>query len=107
VFPTEIEETIEKHPAVATVCVTGIPDPELLTDLPAAAVVKKDGALVTEEELIDFVHSNLKSDYKRLRGGVYFVDDLPKTFSSKVQRKKVQQIIVAKYRQTSCFSVQC
>lgn len=37
------------------------------------------------------------ADYKRLRGGVYFVDDFPMTPSGKVIRRKVKDMVTQLY----------
>lgn len=39
-----------------------------------------------------YCHSDRFASYKRLEGGVYFVDALPMTPSSKVVRAKVKEI---------------
>ena len=97
IFPIEIEEIIEKHPDVSAVCVTCIPDMEIFTDLPVALVMKKQGSNVTEEELIEYTNSRVISEFKKLRAGVYFVDNFPLTISGKVQRKKLQQVAIEEY----------
>lgn len=38
------------------------------------------------------------ADYKRLRGGVYFVDSLPLTPSGKVRRQKVKEMLIELYQ---------
>ena len=38
------------------------------------------------------------ADYKRLRGGVYFVDSLPLTPSGKVMRRKVKDIAIEMHK---------
>lgn len=56
ISPSEIEEVIIKHPDVTAVCVFGIPD-AICTELPAAAVMKRENCEVTEQEFIDLVKS--------------------------------------------------
>lgn len=41
------------------------------------------------------------SDYKQLRGGVYFVDCLPMTPSGKIIRRKVKEMAIEMYNQKS------
>ncbi|GAB0092213.1 4-coumarate--CoA ligase 1 [Sergentomyia squamirostris] len=96
VSPSEIEGIIISHPDVTFVAVVGIPD-LVYTDLPAAVVVRKEGATVSEGEISDLVASKL-SDTKHLRGGVYFVDQLPLTPSGKVQKAKVKEIAIEFYK---------
>lgn len=40
-------------------------------------------------------------DYKRLRGGVYFIDSLPLTPSGKVMRRKVKEIAIEMHENES------
>ena len=54
VAPAELEAVLLSHPLVIDAGVIGIPDPTA-GELPAAWVVKKPGANLTEKELIDFV----------------------------------------------------
>uniref|UniRef100_A0A1L8DZ97 Putative acyl-coa synthetase n=1 Tax=Nyssomyia neivai TaxID=330878 RepID=A0A1L8DZ97_9DIPT len=100
VSPLEIEEILQNHPDVSQAVVVGIPD-QIFTDLPAAVVVRKDGTSVTEEELSQFVEKAVP-DYKKLRGGVYFVDKIPMTPSGKMRKHIVKDLAVDlfKLRQT-------
>ncbi|XP_021957098.2 probable 4-coumarate--CoA ligase 3 [Folsomia candida] len=94
VSPTEIEDVISRHPAVAMVSVVGMPDPEGRGHVPRAFVVKRTGYEdTTGEEIRTFADNNL-ADYKRLRGGLYTVDALPQGKTGKVTRSLVQQIVV-------------
>ncbi|GAB0089390.1 hypothetical protein DMENIID0001_039210 [Sergentomyia squamirostris] len=95
IAPGDIEQIIEKHPAVAQVVVVGVPDP-IFVDLPAAAIVKKTGCNVTEEEIIKLVEDNVM-DAKRLRGGVYFMDSLPITPSGKIRKLNVKNVVTKLY----------
>ena len=67
VAPAELEAVLLSHPLVIDAGVIGIPD---LTagELPAAWVVKKLGANLTEKELIDFVSGKI---YIMLIGYIY------------------------------------
>lgn len=88
--PTEIEETINQMEGVAEVCVCGIPD-VVSSSLPSAAIVKTSCSNLTEQEVYNYVAERLVH-FKHLRGGVYFVDSVPKTPSGKNIRKDVQKI---------------
>ncbi|GAB0092214.1 4-coumarate--CoA ligase 1 [Sergentomyia squamirostris] len=96
VSPSEIEGIIISHPDVTFVAVVGIPD-RVYTDLPAAVVVRKEGATVSEGEISDLVATKL-SETKHLRGGVYFVDQLPLTPSGKVIKTKVKESAIEFYK---------
>lgn len=95
ISPSELEEVISKNLGVSAVAVVGIPD-EIATDLPAAVIVRVKNSTVTEEEIFNLVARDL-SDFKKLRGGVYFVDELPKTASGKMQRNKVKELVIKLY----------
>uniref|UniRef100_A0A1B0GIH5 AMP-binding enzyme C-terminal domain-containing protein n=1 Tax=Lutzomyia longipalpis TaxID=7200 RepID=A0A1B0GIH5_LUTLO len=80
---------------ISQAAVVGIPDP-VFTDLPAAVVVQRNGTSVTEEELLKLVEKSVP-DYKKLRGGVYFVDDFPMTPSGKIRKPKVKELAISLY----------
>ncbi|TMK97286.1 MAG: long-chain fatty acid--CoA ligase, partial [Actinobacteria bacterium] len=54
VFPREVEEAIERHPAVAEAAVVGIPD-ERTGEAVQAWVVPREGTSVTAEQILDFL----------------------------------------------------
>lgn len=91
VAPAELEGHLLTHPAVADSCVVGIPD-EYSGEIPLAFVVPqpnavnlKDAAAVTrlKDELKKYVADN-KIQYKRLAGGVEFIEAIPKNPSGKI-----------------------
>uniref|UniRef100_A0A1B0CQ59 Putative acyl-coa synthetase n=1 Tax=Lutzomyia longipalpis TaxID=7200 RepID=A0A1B0CQ59_LUTLO len=97
VTPSEIEEILETHPGVSQAVVVGIPDP-VFTDLPAALVICKQGKQVSEEQLTEMIEKTLP-DYKKLRGGIYFVDNLPMTASGKIQKFRAKDIAIGLFKQ--------
>ncbi len=86
IYPIEVEEVIYQHPAVAEACVFGVPDP-YRGETVKAAVVLKDGAHATEEELIDWCQERL-AKYKVPRS-VEFREQLPKSTVGKILRRKL------------------
>jgi long-chain acyl-CoA synthetase len=86
VYPREIEEVIYEHPAVAEAAVIGLPHSSLGEEV-AAAVALKPGAVVTAEELRDYVKSQVAA-YKYPRH-VWFVDALPKGPTGKIQKRDI------------------
>ena len=91
-YPTELEAVIAQVAGVKEVCVFGIPDP-LVQERVAAVVVKTPGSNVTEDEIISFVEERV-DDFKRIRGGVVFVDaPLPRTMVGKLRRKDVRKML--------------
>lgn len=89
VFPTEIEEVISRHPAVAKVCVVGVPDPSGDTRL-KAFVVLRSGSVATEEELRDWCQDPKTGlAAYRVPRSFAFRDSLPETLIGKVLRRKL------------------
>ncbi|HWF53893.1 MAG TPA: SDR family NAD(P)-dependent oxidoreductase [Solirubrobacteraceae bacterium] len=86
VFPQEVEDLLLAHPAVADAAVFAVPDPEFGQRL-AAAVVLKDGASTTEDELRNHVRGQL-ARFKVPRE-IEFVQQLPRTSTGKLQRRKL------------------
>ncbi|KAJ6504373.1 phenylacetyl-CoA ligase [Mycena vulgaris] len=96
VAPAELEGHLLLHPAVADACVVGIPD-DYSGEVPLAFVVlrgkilKQVSANPSEGEklkgaLMKHV-SDAKIAYKRLAGGVEFIDAIPKNPSGKILRR--------------------
>lgn len=98
-YPTEIEHVIRQIPDVVDVCVCGIPD-VVATDLPAAAIIRKDNSKLTTDDVYNFV-ANKMAHFKHLYGGVYFFESLPMTPSGKVQRRKVRDILEKLYNRVN------
>ncbi|KAJ8717060.1 hypothetical protein PYW08_005459 [Mythimna loreyi] len=92
VSPLEIETVIMRHPGVLQVAVTGIPDKEC-GDLVVACVVPSPGYNPTAQEIKDLVKESL-TDTKQLRGGVIFMEQLPTTSASKIDRGKLKQLVL-------------
>lgn len=86
--PAELEELILTNDSVSDVAVIGIPDEES-GELPRAYVVLKPSAdrnEITEHYMQDWVKERI-APYKRLNGGVRFVDSVPKSASGKILRR--------------------
>uniref|UniRef100_A0A182SEN4 AMP-dependent synthetase/ligase domain-containing protein n=1 Tax=Anopheles maculatus TaxID=74869 RepID=A0A182SEN4_9DIPT len=97
ISPTELEATIMQLFAgsLLMVCVTGIPVPG--NDLPVALAVRQpDGTMVSEQEIVDAV-ADAVTDFKQLRGGVFFVDSLPMTPSGKIVRRRCKEMAIGLY----------
>lgn len=88
VWPREVEEVLAAHPAVAEVCVAGIPDPRQMEAV-KAWIVLKEGAQATPEELQNYCRARLVA-YKVPRF-FEFRTELPKTMVGKVLRRALQE----------------
>jgi long-chain acyl-CoA synthetase len=86
VYPREIEEVLYEHPAVREAAVLGVPHDEYGEEV-GAAVVLKDGAEATPDELRDFVKGQVAA-YKYPRA-VWLVDDLPKGPTGKILKREI------------------
>ncbi|KFB49860.1 AGAP008545-PA-like protein [Anopheles sinensis] len=97
ITPSELEGLIRKIDGVQDVSVVGVPDPTRVMNLPAALIVRKPDSVLNAETVHSIIDSQV-SDFKRLRGGVHFANELPKTETGKVLRRKVVEIIQMNYR---------
>ena len=88
--PSEIENTLIKHPAVAIAAVVGIPDP-IRTEAIKAWIVLRPGFAPSDElarEIQEFVKVQLSAhEYPR---HIAFTDSLPLTATSKVIRRELR-----------------
>lgn len=91
--PLEIEAEIMKMPDIAMVVVVGIPD-ELKWSILAALVIRRPNSNITEQD-VEYQVASRKPDYKQLRGGVYFVDNVPTTANGKVSRRLATEKAIA------------
>ncbi len=87
VFPGEVEEAIERHPAVAEAAVVGVPD-ERTGEAVQAWVVPKPGASLAAEGLLDFLQGHL-ARFKWPKE-VRIVDELPHHVTGKVLRRALR-----------------
>jgi len=88
VYPREVEEVLFQHPAVADAAVIGVPSEQWGEEC-KAVVVKKEGAEVTAEEIMEFCKGQL-GGYKRPRS-VDFIDALPRNPTGKVLKKDLRE----------------
>jgi len=99
VAPAELEALILDHKEIADVAVIGLPTPDG-DERPKAYCVKQPGAKVTEQDVIDFVKDKV-IHYKRLNGGVEFVDAIPKNPSGKILRRQLRDMAAKKAQLTA------
>ncbi|KAJ3022352.1 hypothetical protein HKX48_006386 [Thoreauomyces humboldtii] len=83
--PAELEAYLLEHPDIADAAVISRPC-EVAGELPRAFVVCREGTKLTEKDVIGFIDGKV-TNYKRLRGGVAFVSEIPKAASGKILRR--------------------
>ncbi|KAI9452564.1 phenylacetyl-CoA ligase [Lactarius psammicola] len=100
VAPAELEGHLLSHPDVADVCIVPVPD-DFSGELPLAYIVLHPPAAVRaasstaesdalKAELSKYV-SDVKVQYKWLKGGVEFIDAIPKNPSGKLLRRVLRE----------------
>jgi len=89
--PSEIEEAIGKHPAVALAAAIGVPDP-VRTEVVKAFIVPKAGVVPTQQlkdEIHDFVRQRLaKHEAPR---EIEFIREMPVTTTGKIMRRVLRE----------------
>lgn len=89
VAPAELEGKLMDHPLVYDVAVIGVQDPEQHTEVPRAYIVhatKRGGSDEDAQEIVDWIAGKV-ANHKRLRGGVRFIDEIPKSAAGKILRR--------------------
>ena len=92
VAPAELEDLIRSHAKVLDVAVIGIPD-ATRGEVPLAFIVKK--VEISDKNLKEDIHNFVNqqvAEYKRLRGGIEFLDAIPKSASGKILRKDLKAL---------------
>ncbi|KAK6378800.1 hypothetical protein LTS17_006503 [Exophiala oligosperma] len=90
VAPAELEGVLQSHEAVVDAAVTSIWDESQRTDLPIGYVcldpaVKQEHRQAVLEDVQTYFNTRV-SAYKRLRGGLHYLDSMPKNATGKTMR---------------------
>lgn len=88
IYPREIEEVLYRHPAVSEASVIGLPD-EHWGEVAKAVIVLREGATVTEGEVIEFCGKHLAS-FKKPKS-VDFWKEFPKSPQGKILKKEIRK----------------
>lgn len=89
IYPAEIENILNGHPAVREVAVIGVPHPKW-GETPRAVVVLRQGLTASPEELISFTRDRL-AHYK-CPTSVVFSDLLPRNASGKLLKRELRRL---------------
>jgi len=88
VFAPEVETVIMSHPAVELCAVIGIPDP-VWSEIVMAVIKLRNGASVTEEEIVEHCKQHLSS-YKKPKK-IAFVEGFPQNDVGKILKFKLRE----------------
>ncbi|MEZ5928986.1 MAG: long-chain-fatty-acid--CoA ligase [Parvularculaceae bacterium] len=89
IYPAEIENVLAAHPGVLEAAVIGVPD-EKWGEVVKAFVVKRAGAALTSEEIIDYLRPNIAGF--KLPKTVAFLDALPRNPSGKILKTSLRKM---------------
>ncbi|KAF2121141.1 4-coumarate-CoA ligase [Lophiotrema nucula] len=89
VAPAELENHLITHNDILEAAVVGIPI-EGGSEVPRAYVVLRSTGALSEDDIKQFIKDHF-ADYKQLRGGVRFVDELPKNAVGKILRRDLRE----------------
>lgn len=94
ISPYEVENIFYQHPAVDEVVVFAAPH-STLGEVPLAAVVIEKGCNLSTDELKSFVKDKLT--WFKIPIKIFFLEQIPKNPTGKVQRQKLFQLIAAEF----------
>ncbi|OGM46632.1 hypothetical protein ABOM_004626 [Aspergillus bombycis] len=108
IAPSELESMLLRHPDVIDAAICAVYDDSLATEVPLAYVsLVTDKANLPESQksvllgqIGDWINGQV-AGYKRIRGGVYHLQTLPKTPTGKIQRR----LLPAKIRERRTTSI--
>jgi O-succinylbenzoate-CoA ligase len=90
IYPREIDEVLYQHPSVAAAAAVGVPD-ALYGEEVAAVIVLKEGAKISEQEVIEFCKARL-ADFKCPKT-VHFLTDIPKGPTGKLLKRELVKML--------------
>lgn len=92
VAPAELEALLVAHDRIADAAVIGVPAADGSGNEVPRAYVVADKSTISEEEIKQYVKSNLAS-HKQLRGGVVYISAIPKSPSGKILRRELRELV--------------
>lgn len=90
--PAELEGYLIEFPGIGDCAVVGIYNEELATEVPRAYIVREDTSKSLDIDKLQKWFSTRVANYKRLRGGIRVVDQIPKNASGKILRKELREM---------------
>lgn len=89
IYPSEVEKMLERHSAIQQACVVPVAD-EVKGQKPAAFVILKPGAAVSEQEIKSYALANAPA-YQHPRW-VWFLKELPLAGTNKIDTKALMKL---------------
>jgi len=89
VYPRDIEEIVVQHPAVAEVAVFGVPS-EKWGETPLAAVILRQSASVTADELCQWINERVDAKNQRVQA-VTIMQDFPRSTAGKTLKRVMRE----------------
>jgi len=96
IYPIEIEEVLERHPAVAMSCVVGVPD-DVKGFKPYAFVSLKPQCSAEEAELKEYAIARVAT--YQIPRTVWILDTLPRTNIGKIDRKALTELAISRLQE--------
>ncbi|HBL84625.1 MAG: AMP-binding protein [Clostridiales bacterium GWF2_38_85] len=103
IYPKEIEEFIYTLPKVKDVQVIGVPSVQYGEEV-CAAVILREGEVMTEDEVKNAVKANMARH--KVPSYVAFVDSFPMTASGKIQKFKMREWAIEKYKLNDAANIE-
>lgn len=103
VAPAELESLLLTHPSILDAAVIPVPD-ENSGELPRAYVVLKSNSDNDETQMAESIQKWVKekvAPYKQLKGGVKFIEQVPKSASGKILRRLLVEDARSEFRSHS------
>jgi long-chain acyl-CoA synthetase len=96
VYPCDIEQVIAGHPAVGETAVFGAPD-EKWGEVPIAAVVPKQGAIIDRQELMVWTNARVNAKFQRIHDVVIY-EEFPRNAAGKTLKREMRAAFAAAHR---------
>lgn len=106
VAPAELEGLLITHPLILEAAIVGVPEDSsesssgvASSEVPRAYVVRRPGSTkkISADEVKKFIADRL-TPYKQIRGGVVFVDELPRGTLGKILRRELRERAVVEVK---------
>lgn len=96
-IPSELEGKLLEHPDVEDACVVGHWVEDQATELPVGFIaVSQKAKAKRERTVVDDVNQWLNArvaNHKKLRGGLYVIEAIPKSPSGKILRRELARML--------------